>query len=85
MFEADGQKSRVFQDFISLTYGYVSSKGGLTSECILTLVSLPTKVAKSLPWVENLNKLSTAKGGKFKLSAQGWDLVPFVGKNTFWN
>ena len=40
--------------------------------------TLPTKVAKSSPGVENLKKLSTEKGGKFKFSAQGQDLASFV-------
>ena len=34
-------------------------KSGLISERILSLVPLPTKSAKSLPWAENSNKLFT--------------------------
>ena len=59
-----------------------STKGGLTSEGILTLVPLPKRGAKSCHWAENLNKLFTVKGGKFKLSAQGRDLSLFVGNGT---
>ena len=47
------------------------TKGGLISEGSLTLVPLPIKGAKSLPWSENLNKLFTVMGGKFKFSTQG--------------
>jgi hypothetical protein len=46
-------------------------KGGLISEVILTLVTLPTKGAKSLPRAENLNQLFIFMGRKFKFSAQG--------------
>ena len=46
-------------------------KVGLISESSLTLVPLPIKGAKSLPWAENLSKLFTVMGGKFKFSAQG--------------
>ena len=55
----------------------ITPKGGLISEGILTLVSLPKRGAKSGPWAENLNKLFTPKGGKFKLSVQWRDLAPF--------
>ena len=48
----------------------------------MTLVPLPTKGAELLPSTENLNKLFTVKGGKFKLSAQGRDLATFVGNGT---
>ena len=61
---------------------YNSKKGGLISEGILTLVPLPTKGAKSLSCAENLNKLFTVKGGKFKFSAQGRDLALFVDNGT---
>ena len=44
------------------------------SEGILTLVTFPIKGAKCRPWAENLKK-----GEKFKISAQGPDLAPFVG------
>ena len=63
-------------------YIFYYTKGGLISEGILTLVSLPIKGAKSLPWAENLNKLFTEKGRKFEFSAQGQDLAPFVGNVT---
>ena len=53
------------------------TKGGLISEGTLTLVPLSTKNSKSLSWAENLNKLFTVIGGKFKFSAQKSDLAPF--------
>ena len=61
-----------------VTEGFTTghSKGGLISESILILVLLPTKVAKSLPWAENLNNLFTVKGGKSKIPAQWRDLAP---------
>ena len=43
------------------------------------MVTLPKEGAKSCPWAENLNKLLTVKGVKFKLSAQERDLAPFFG------
>ena len=46
------------------------------------MVPLPIKGAKLLPWAENLNKLFTVLCGKFKFSAQGSDLAPFVGNGT---
>ena len=52
------------------------------SEGISTLVPLAIKGAKSLPWEENSNKLFTVMGTKFKFSAHGSDLAPFVGKGT---
>ena len=58
------------------------AKGSLISEGIMTLVPLPTKSVKSRPWAESLNKLFTEKCGKFKFSAQGRDLAPFVGNGT---
>ena len=60
----------------------IITKGGLISEGILTLVPLPKRSANSLPWAENLNKLFTVKGRKFKLSAEGRDLALFVGNGT---
>ena len=63
-------------------YIFYYTKGGLISEGILTLVSLPIKGAKSLPWAENLNKLFTGMGEKFKFYAQRSDLTPFVGNST---
>ena len=54
----------------------VHIKGCLISEGILSLVPLPTKGAKSLSWSENLNKLLTVMGGKFKFSAYSiWHLL----------
>ena len=60
----------------------VLTKGALISEGILTLVPLQKKGAKSHPWVKNLNKLFTEKGGNFDISAQGRDLAPFVGNES---
>ena len=40
------------------------------------------KGAKSLPWAENFSKLLIVMAGKFKFSAQGSDLAPFVGNGT---
>ena len=56
-----------------------SFKDGSISEGILTSVLLPTKCSKSHPWAE---KMFTEKGGKFKFSAQGKELAPFVGHMT---
>ena len=66
----------IFQKYVLLFFIYDYAKG------ILTLVPLPKKGAKSRPWEENLNKLLTEKGGKFKLSGQGQDLALFVGNVT---
>ena len=68
-------KSQTFH-WVSVPF-CASYKGDLISEDILTLVLLPKKGAKLLPWAENLNKLFTVKSGKLKLSAQGRDLAPF--------
>ena len=57
-------------------------KGGLISEVILALVSLATKGAKILTWVENLKKLFTKKDRKFKLPAQESYFELFVGNGT---
>ena len=46
---------------------------------ILTLVPLPIKGTKLQHWEENSYKLFTFIVGKFKFSAKGSDLVPFVG------
>ena len=51
---------------------YMIIKGGLLSEGILTLVPLPTKSAKSLPWAEHLNVLPLSVNIMFKSSAQKW-------------
>ena len=71
-------KEPFFENIVHIT----GSKVGLFSEDILTLNPLSKKGAKSLPWAENLNKLFTEKGGKFKLSPQGRNLAPFVGNGT---
>ena len=68
--------------FIDLKHNkrYFHNKGGLISEGIVTLVPLPVKSAKSLPLANSLNKLITVItiGRKYKFSAQGSDLAPFV-------
>ena len=61
---------------------FIIGKGNLISEGILTLVSLPTKGVKSLPWADNSNFLPFAINNVFKFSAQGIDLAPFVGNGT---
>jgi hypothetical protein len=48
----------------------------------LTLVTLPTKGAKSCPGAENLNFPSFSVNNLFKFSAQGQDLAHIVGNGT---
>ena len=57
------------------------SKGDLISEDILTLVSLPTKSAKSLTWVENLNNLNNFMAGNSRFLLMGviWHLLLAMG------
>ena len=57
-------------------------KGGWISESTFTLVLLPTKGAKSLSWVKNLNNLFTDMGGKFKFSVQESESTPFIGNGA---
>ena len=45
-------------------------KGGFKSEDTEEFFHCQNKYSKSLSWAENLNKLFTVLGGKFKLSAQ---------------
>ena len=49
-------------------------KGGFKSEDTGKFLGLQHKYSKSLSWAENLNKLFTVVGGKFKFSAQDSDL-----------
>ena len=49
-------------------------KGGFKSEETGGFLPLQNKYSKSLSWAENLNKLFTDLGGKFKFSAQYSDL-----------
>ena len=70
------------QQNVKRNFSTESFKGSLISDGILTLVPLPIKGAKLLPWAENLNKLFTVLCGKFIFSAQGSDLAPFVGNGT---
>ena len=51
-----------------------SYKGGYISEDTGGLLNYQNKYSKSLSWAENLNKLFTDLGGKFKFSAQDSDL-----------
>ena len=61
----------------------ITPKDGLISKSILTSVPLPKRGAKSGPWEESLNKLFTAKGRKFQLSAKGRYLTLFfIGNET---
>ena len=60
-------------------------KGGFKSENIGGFLLLQNKYSKSLSWAENLNKLFTNLGEKFKFSAQDSDLEYFfVPHQTFW-
>ena len=51
-----------------------SPKGGFKSEDTGKFLRLQHKYSISLSWAENLNKLFTVLGGKFKFSAQDSDL-----------
>ena len=57
----------------------LTDKGGLKSKEIGEFLLLQKNYSKSLSWAENLNKLFTILGGKFKFSAQDSDL-----KYVFW-
>ena len=48
--------------------------GGFKSEDTGEFLRLQNKYSKSLSWAENLNKLFTALGGKFKFPAHDSDL-----------
>ena len=50
------------------------TKGGSKSEDTEEFFHCLNKYSKSLSWAENLNKLFTVLGGKFKFSAQDSDL-----------
>ena len=54
-------------------------KGGFMSEDTEGFLSCQNEYSKSLSWAENLNKLFTILGGKFKFSAQDNDL-----EHSFW-
>ena len=56
------------------TDNFSMTKGGFKSEETGGFLLLQNKYSKSLSWAENLNKLFTALGGKFKFSAQDSDL-----------
>ena len=49
-------------------------KGGFKSEDTEDFFRCQNEYSKSLSWAENLNKLFTALGGKFKFPAQDSDL-----------
>ena len=53
---------------------FISPKGGFKSEDTGEFLLLQNKYSKLLSWAENLNKLFTVLGGKFKFSAQDSDL-----------
>ena len=53
---------------------YILLKGGFKSEITGEFFRCQHKYSKSLSWAENLNKLLTVLGGKFKFSAQDSDL-----------
>ena len=50
------------------------TKGGFYSEDTGEFLHCQNKYSKSLSWAENLNKLFTVLGGKFKFSAQDSDM-----------
>ena len=52
----------------------MNSKGGFMSEDTGGFLYCQNKYSKSLSLAENLNKLFTDSGGKFKFSAQDSDL-----------
>ena len=52
----------------------VYTKGGFKSEETGRFLHLQNKYSKSLSWAENLNKLFTVLGGKFKFSAHDSNL-----------
>ena len=54
-------------------------KGGFKSKETEKINRCKNKYSKPLSWAENLNKLFTVLGGKFKFSAQDSDL-----KYLFW-
>jgi hypothetical protein len=53
---------------------WVTVKGGLKSEDTGEFLLLQSEYSKSLSWAENLNKLFTVLGGKFKFFVQDSDL-----------
>ena len=57
-----------------MTFMVKISKGGFKSEGTGEFLLLQNKYPKSLSWADNLNKLFTDLGGKFKFSAQDSDL-----------
>ena len=61
-----------------------TTKGGFKSEDTGDFFCCQNKYSKSLSWAENLNKLFTFLGGKFKFSAQDSDLEYLFrqGKNS---
>ena len=58
----------------SLNLAIVRPKGGFKSEDTGGFLLLQNKYSKALSWAENLNKLFTDLGVKFKFSAQDSDL-----------
>ena len=71
------RKVEILKIFLALSE-YMNFKeqslGGFTSEDTGNFLLLQHKYSKSLSWAENLNKLFTVLGRKFKFSAQNSDL-----------
>ena len=71
------RKVEILKIFLALSE-YMNFKeqslGGFTSEDTGNFLLLQHKYSKSLSWAENLNKLFTVLGRKFKFSAQDSDL-----------
>ena len=61
-------------DYLRVFLSTARPKGGFKSEDNGKFLRLQHKYSKSLFWAENLNKLFTVLGGKFKFSAQDSDL-----------
>ena len=61
-----------WKNYVSRLWNF--TKGGFKSEDTEEFFRCQNKYSKSLSWAENLNKLFTVLGGKFKFSAQDSDL-----------
>ena len=73
----EGWRERLSNEIFLYNYfhkKFLLFKGGFKSEDTGKNLSLQHKYSKSLSWAENLNKLFTVLGGKFKFSAQDSDL-----------
>ena len=67
-------RGRVHDDILAVPFNPAEAKGGFKSEDTGKILCLQHKYSKSLFWAENLNKLFTVLGGKFKSSAQDSDM-----------